>query len=124
MSKVTRISTLFFAAILLFISIHIQNYTLLVTSDLQKSGSANSEYYFSSLDSSPLFVIRKVEKLINSAQDLPSYGSKVNLTDLYSNRLSNEIRLFNVNSRYLSFSGITDRNFTNVEIVFPFHSFW
>jgi hypothetical protein len=124
MSKVTKTTALFFAAMIFFVSISTQNYALLLTSDLRAIGSENSVSYFSAPDKIPLFLNRQQEKLVTSAKDLPVYGSKINLTDLYTNRLSNELRLLNINSDYLSFSVIDYRNFTNSEIVFPFHSFW
>jgi hypothetical protein len=124
MSKVIRITGLFFAVMLFFLSISAKSYDLILKSDLQNKGTENSGFYFSNPDAVPLFINRQEERLVTSGQNLPVYGSKINLTDLYSNRLSNEIRLLSINSEFLSVSLIADRTLSNCDLVFPFHYFW
>ena len=94
MSKVTKTTALFFAAMLFFISISTENYGLLLTSHLQNTGFENSGSYFSKEEPNPLFLSRHEERLVTSVKDLPVTGSKNNPTDFHSNRLSNEVRLF------------------------------
>lgn len=124
MSKVTKTTALFFAAMLFFMSISTENYGLLLTSHLQNTGFENSGSYFSKEEPNPLFLSRHEERLVTSVKDLPVTGSKNNPTDFHSNSLSSEVRLLSINSGYLSYSVTVDRNLTNSDIVFPFHYFW
>jgi hypothetical protein len=124
MSKVTKTTALFFAAMIFFISISTENYGLLITSHIQNTGSENSGSYFSKEEPVPLFLSRHEERLVTSVKDLPVTSSKNNPTDFHSNRLLNEVRLLSINTRYLSYSVTVDRNLTNSDLVFPFHYFW
>ena len=124
MSKVTKTTGLFFAAMLIFLSISTENYGLLLTSHLQNAQSENSDSYFSTEKPDLLFLYRNDERQVNSVRNLPVPSLKNHPNDIHYNSLSLEIRILSINSGYLSYSVIVDRNLTNSDIVFPFHSFW
>jgi len=71
MSNVYKTTTLFFAAMLFFMSICTQNYGLLLTSRLQNSQSENSDSFFSTEKPDLLFVYRQEERLVYSVKNLP-----------------------------------------------------
>jgi len=124
MSKVTKTTGLFFAAMLIFLSISTENYGLLLTSHLQNAQSENSDSYFSTEKPDLLFLYRNDERQVNSVRNLPVPSLKNHPNDIHYNSLSLEIRILSINSGYLSYSVIVDRNLTNSDIVFPFHYFW
>lgn len=124
MSKVTKTTGLFFAAMLIFLSISTENYGLLLTSHLQNAQSENSDSYFSTEKPDLLFLYRNDERQVNSVRNLPVPSLKNHPNDFHYNSLSREIRILSINSRYLSYSVIVDRNLTNSDIVFPSHYFW
>lgn len=124
MSKVTKTTGLFFAAMLIFLSISTENYGLLLTSHLQNAQSENSDSYFSTEKPDLLFLYRNDERQVNSVRNLPVPSLKNHPNDIHYNSLSLEIRILSINSGYLSYSVIVDRNLTNSDIVFPSHYFW
>jgi hypothetical protein len=124
MSKVTKTTGLFFATMLIFLSISTENYGLLLTSHLQNAQSENSDSYFSTEKPDLLFLYRNDERQVNSVRNLPVPSLKNHPNDIHYNSLSLEIRILSINSGYLSYSVIVDRNLTNSDIVFPFHYFW
>jgi hypothetical protein len=123
MKKLSRVFSLFFAALLFFLSISNTNLATASLSDQLSQGTQNTASHFSSPEKTPLYLIRHQGKLVSTTRDLPVYGSKINLTDLYTNRISDEIRSINITSEYISVSQTCDRNLTTRDIVFPFHSF-
>lgn len=124
MSKVTKTTGLFFATMLIFLSISTENYGLLLTSHLQNAQSENSDSYFSTEKPDLLFLYRNDERQVNSVRNLPVPSLKNHPNDIHYNSLSLEIRILSINSGYLSYSVIVDRNLTNSDIVFPSHYFW
>lgn len=125
MSKVIRISGLFFVSVLLFISVSTGNNGLLTHSLLQSSSQpANSDSYFSIGKLDLYFLNRPEERTIFSVRNLPVPYLKKYINDLKCSFLSYEKRKFNTNSRYLSYSVRLQPSLTNNEIIFPFHYFW
>lgn len=109
---------------LIFLSISTENYGLLLTSHLQNAQSENSDSYFSTEKPDLLFLYRNDERQVNSVRNLPVPSLKNHPNDFHYNSLSLEIRILSINSGYLSYSVIVDRNLTNSDIVFPSHYFW
>jgi hypothetical protein len=124
MSKLFKTTALFFAAMLFFLSICTQNYGLLLISHLQNTQSEDSDSYYSTEKPELLFLDRHEERLVNSVKNLPVPSFKNHPNNIHCNSLSPEVRIKSINSGYLSYSMIVDRNLTNSDIVFPFHYFW
>jgi|SRR5450759_1609238 len=124
MSKVYKTTALFFAAMLFILSICTQNYGLLLISHLQNAQSENSDSFFSTEKPDLLFLTRQEERVVYSVKNLPVASLKNYPDDNHSYSLSPEVRILNLNSGYLSYSGTICRNLENVDIVYPFHYFW
>ncbi len=124
MSKLTKTTALFFVAMLFFISLSTENYGLLLTSQLQNTGSENSGSYLSTEKPNLFFLNRHEERLETSVKSLPNSKLKNQINDVCSNSISTEVRILSINSGYLSYSVTVYRNLTNCDIVFPFHYFW
>ena len=124
MSNVYKTTALFFAAMLIFLSISAENYGLLLTSHIQNTQSENSDSYFSTDKPDLLFLYRNDERQVNSARNLPVPDLKIHPNNIHHNCTSPETRILSINSGYLSYSVIVDRSLTNSDIVFPFHYFW
>jgi hypothetical protein len=124
MSNVYKTTTLFFAAMLFFLSICAQNYGLLLTPLLQNSQSENTDSYFSTEKPDLLFIYRQEERVVYSINNLPVPSFKNNPNDNHSYCLSPEVRILSLNSGYLSYSETISRNLENIDIVYPFHYFW
>lgn len=116
--------SLFLAFVLFFLSISTENYCSLLNSILEKSGTENSDSYFS-IDITDFFLLnRPDEKSEVTVKNLPYSYSKNQIGDLLKTSLSPQSVLKSVNSGYISYSEILDRNLTDGDIVFPFHYFW
>jgi hypothetical protein len=124
MNKVTKTIGLFFAAMLFFLSISTEKYCFLLTSQLQNSQSENSDSFFSKEKPDIFFLNNHEERLVYSVKNLPVPSLKNHPNDYHWNCLFPEVRISNINSRYLSYSVTLYRNFTNHDIIFPFHYFW
>ena len=124
MSKVIKTFGLLFAALLVFLSICMQNYALLPTSHFQNAQSENSDSYFTLEKPGLLFLTRQEEREVFSVKNLPVPSLKNHSNQINCNSLSQEGRLISINSEYLSYSMIVDRSLANSDIVFPFHYFW
>lgn len=124
MSKVTKPTGLFFAAMLIFLSISTANYGLLLTSPPQYAKSENTDSYFSTEKPDILFLFRNDERQINSVKNLPEPSFKNHPNSIHYSTLSPEIRISNINSGYFSYSVTVDRSLTNSDIIFPSHYFW
>jgi hypothetical protein len=124
MSNVYKTTTLFFAAMLLLMSICTQNYSLLLTSYLQNDKSENSDSYFSTEKPDLLFLYRQEEKIVYSIKNLPVPSLRNNSHDNQSYSLSPEVRILSLNSGYLLYSETICRNLGNIDIIYPFHYFW
>jgi len=124
MSKVTKISGLFFVAMLLFLSISTENYGLSLTSQLQSSQTKSSDSYFSTEKPDLFFLNRQEQRFVYSIKNLPVPNLKNHPNDFHWNCLSPEVIISSINSGYLSYSVTLYRNFTNHDIIFPFHYFW
>jgi hypothetical protein len=124
MSNIYKTSALFFAALLGFLSICTQNYGVLISSQLQNSQSENSVSYFSKEKPDLIFLAYHEERLVNSVKNQPVPSFKNHPNNVNFNSLSPEVRVFSINSGYLTYSLNVDRSLTNSDIVFPFHYFW
>ncbi len=124
MSKGSKISGLFFIALLLFLSIRSGNYGFLLTSQLQSSQTENLDSYLSAGELDLFFLNCHEERSIFSSDNLPIPCLKKHLNDLNFDPLSLEKRILSVSSDYLTYSGRLQRSLTNVEIIYPFHSHW
>jgi len=93
MSRITKTTGLFFAAMLFFLSISTENYGLLLTSKLQNSQSENSDSYFSKEKPNLLFLNRHEERLVYSVKNLPVRSPKNHSNDNHSNCFSPEVRI-------------------------------
>ncbi len=124
MSKINKTIGLFFAAMLVFLSISAENNSLLLTSQYKNSQSDSSPSYFSTEKPDLFFLNRQEEKLVSSVKNLPVPSLKNHLNDFQWNCLFTEVRLSIINSEYLSYSVTLDPNFTSHDIIFPFHYFW
>jgi hypothetical protein len=124
MSKVTKISGLFFVAMLLFLSISTENYSLSLTSQLQSSQPNSSDSYFSTEKPDLFLLNRQEQRLAYSVKNLPVASIKNHPNNFHGNCLSPEVRISGIDSGYLSYSVTLYRNFTSHDIIFPFHYFW
>jgi hypothetical protein len=124
MSKGSKISGLFFIALLLFLSIRSGNYGLLLTSQLQSNQTESSDSYFSMGKLDLAFLNRPEERTGSSVENLPIPSLKNHLAHFNCDLLCLEKRIFSVSSGYLSHSIRLYRSLTNVEIIYPFHSHW
>jgi hypothetical protein len=124
MSKINKTIGLFFAAMLVFLSISAENSALLLTSQYKNSQSDNSSSYFSSEKANLFFLNRQEEKLVSSVRNLPVPSLKNHINDFQWNCLLTEVKISSINSEYLSYSVTVDPNFTSHDIIFPFHYFW
>jgi hypothetical protein len=124
MSKVTKITALFFAAILLFLSQSAETYGLFLTSQLQNAETNNSASYLSAYNPDLVFLIRHEESSVNSVKNRPVSNLRNHLNEFYSNDIPPDLSLLCRNSGYLSYSGSVYLNLSKSDIVFPFHSFW
>jgi hypothetical protein len=124
MSKINKTIGLFFAAMLVILSISAENNSLLLTSQVRDSQSDNSPSYFSTEKPDLFFLNRQDEKLVNSVKNLPVPSLKNHLNDFQWNCLSTEVKISIINSEYLSYSVTVDPNFISHDIIFPFHYFW
>jgi hypothetical protein len=124
MSNLVKITALFSSAVLVFISISIEDYGSLLNSKLQNTGYENITSYCS-IEKPNLFLLnRQYERLITSFKNLPISNLKKFTNDFNSNSISSEVRKLCISSEYISYSVIVYRNLTNRDIVFPFHYFW
>jgi hypothetical protein len=124
MSKVTKISGLFFVAMLLFLSISTETYSLSLTSQLQSGQPKSSDSYFSTEKPDLFFLNRQEQRLAYSVKNLPVPSIKNHPDNFHGNCLSPEVRLSSIDSGYLSYLVTLYRNFTSHDIIFPFHYFW
>jgi hypothetical protein len=124
MSNLYKTIALFFAATLLFLSTNTQNCDLLLTSPLPNTQNDNSYSYFSTEKPEFLLLYRNDERSLNSIRNLPLPSIKNSSQDFHYKSPSPEIRIFSLNSGYLSYSVTVDRSLDNIDIVFPFHYFW
>jgi hypothetical protein len=124
MSYFYKTSSMFFAAVLFFLNICTQNYSLLPSLHLQNTQSENSVSYFPAEKTGLLFLTRQEERDVYSIKNLPVPIQKNHTNYINCNSLSLEGRILSINSGYLSYALIVDRSLANSDIVFPFHYFW
>jgi hypothetical protein len=124
MRKVTRIIGLFFASVLFFFSISIENYSFLLATQLQNSQSENSDTYYSPEKPILFFLNLQEQRLVYSVKNLPVPSLKSHPGDFHWNCLFPKAKISCINSGYLSYSLTLYRSLTNNVIIFPFHYFW
>lgn len=124
MGNLYKITAILSSAVLLIISISIENINSLTVSKSQNPGHETIRSYFS-IEKPNLFILnRNGEDLVTSFKKLTSLKSGSHANDLIGNGIFSGISKFSFSSEYLAYSVFVNRNFTVSEIVFPFQYFW
>lgn len=124
MSKIYKSFSLFFAFVILFVSITAENYSTLLTTISHKADFGFNGYFLSVNKPDFSFLNLQEKVTIVSVKDLPVSGPRKHLTSLYSASLTPEIKLFGFNFLPASYSNKVTCNLPVADIIFPFQYFW
>lgn len=130
MSNFSKLTAIFFAIMLSYVSISKDNYEKSLPVSFQGTGTERSSASFSEVSEAPLQDIfclqRHIEHVVNPVNSFPAPTS--NLKDhpgVFSGiSFSIESRIQSIASQYLSHSKEIDRSLTISDIIFPFDYFW
>lgn len=127
MSNLSKLTAIFFAILLSYVSIHQDNYEKPLHTTFQGAGEERAPAYFSEIPLQDVFCLqRQIEHVVNPVNSFPAPTS--NLKDhpgvFSSISFSIESRIQSISSQYLSHSQEIHRSLTIGDIIFPFDYFW